>query len=93
MEKLCGCRTKLENFPGWTVVLHGESLLILCKLFHWKSFAVPIDSQKPQNFSTSNDLHYTVASDNLSLLDPTVHLCHKYAIDIQYTVNVENFEG
>ena len=47
----------LENFRGWMVVLHGQSLLH--RLFHWKSFAVPIDPRKPQNFSTSNDLQYS----------------------------------
>ena len=54
----------LENFHDWTVVLHGQSLLH--KLFHWKSFTVPIDPQKPCNFSTSNDLQYTVTPQGIS---------------------------
>ena len=34
-----------QNFHGWTVVLHGQSLLH--KLFQWKSLAVSINPQNP----------------------------------------------
>ena len=48
----------LGNIRGWMVVLHGKAYLH--RLFRWKSFMVPIDPQKPRNFSISNDLQYTV---------------------------------
>ena len=51
------CRTKL-SFTGKLLRLDGS--LAWHKLFHWKSFAVPIDPRKLQNFSTSNDLQYMV---------------------------------
>ena len=36
----------LENICGQMVVLHGKAYL-LHRLFHWKSFVVPIDPRKP----------------------------------------------
>ena len=39
----------LENICGWTVVLHGQSLLH--RLFHRKSFAVLINPRKLNNRS------------------------------------------
>ena len=58
VEKFCGCRTKLENFHGW---MHMESCMAKAyhRLFHWKSFTGQF-TRKPQNFSTSNNLQYTV---------------------------------
>ena len=50
----------LEKIHGWMVLLYGQSLLH--RLFHWNSFTVTNQSAKLQNFSTSNDLQYTVFS-------------------------------
>ena len=77
----------LENIHGWTVVLHGQSLLH--KLFHWRSFAVPIDLRKLQNFSTSNDLQYTV-----HCLEIFHHCCVRCTLGVtwhqQWTEHISN---
>ena len=64
VEKL-NCNS-LENIHGRMVGLYGQSLLHT--LFHWKILQLPIDSWKTQNFSTMNDLQYTLILYTLSVV-------------------------
>ena len=47
------------NFCSWMLVLHSQS--ILYRLFYWKVLQSPIN---PRNFSTVNDLQYTLCQTN-----------------------------
>ena len=72
-----------KNFCGWTIVLHGQGLLH--KLFHWKNFTALINPQKPRNFSTSNDLQYTVCEESLKGRGPLTS--HNHFIQLYRTVD------
>ena len=87
VDKFCSCRTKL-SFAGKHSRLDGSLAWqgLLHRLFHQKSFAVPIDQRKPQNFSTSNDLQCTV-----HVIYPYIHVTNLYQRTLSTLLSVPNY--
>ena len=70
MEKFHGYKTKLQ-FAGKHSQLDGSLVWSkpIAQAIHWKIFAVIlIDLQKPQNFSSLDDLQYVVTDNEMLLI-------------------------